>query len=119
MGNGFEELIFEIALEGSAVFQETFSGATGVDEAEAFFDDNTLDLGAVSELIFTGDLAVSFRLDLTVASEGDGFMFAGIFGNSTIGSGPDIPVTPEPAGWLLLVVAFGVLLRLRRATSAI
>jgi hypothetical protein len=94
------------------VLTQTFSGPTGLGDAVAFFDDHTLDLGAIADLVFTGDLNVLFDLNLTSGDAADSFAFAGILGNSTLGSG-----VPEPGTLALLGLLFGGLV-LRRAGGA-
>ncbi len=101
--DGFDSLEFTIFKEGVQVFQKVCNNLAC---ALGFFDDNTLDLGAIGSGV-TGDLDLLFQLDLVASGfdslleEGDGFSFNLIFGNST--------AVPLPAAvWLFAVGLIGL-----------
>ncbi len=103
--DGFDSLQFRIKQEDSLVYDTIF---TDLSSALSFFNDNTLNLGDWSSGL-TGDLDLSFYFDLTTDDLGEGFRFDFIAGNSTIGSGPPVPI--PSAVWLLgsgLIAIVGV-----------
>jgi hypothetical protein len=71
-GSGFDSLAFQILVNGAPVVQQDF---TSVPSALTYFDDDVLDLGAVTALGVDplGLLDVEFDLDVTAHNPGDGF----------------------------------------------
>jgi hypothetical protein len=111
-GAGFQSLHFRLDQEGSTVIDETFTSLT---DAEAFFNDTTVNLGAWWSTI-SGDniLDLAFFLDVEqFGSTAGGFKTTMLFGNSLIDRGPT-PAVPLPAGFWLFGSALAGLAGHRR-----
>ena len=99
---GSDSLVFEIDLQGSAVFTQTFTTNAAL---QAFFQDNVLNLGAENAALNGGNLNVEFKFDFNSSATGAGFSEGLVFGVAA--------PTPEPSSWVLL--AFGAIGLLARA----
>ena len=85
---GFQQIDFTVTLDGAEVVKEAF---TSLLTADAFFDDQVINLGAVSgvaDLIFSYDL---------VAAGAGGYGMDLAFGGAV----------PEPSTWAMMLVGFG------------
>lgn len=77
-GPGFGSLEFSIVDQGQHLFDQTFSSASS---AQAFFNDNVIDLGLLTSIPLTGSgLELTFNYSL-VASNNSGGDFNFIYGN--------------------------------------
>jgi hypothetical protein len=111
-GTGLHLLHFQINVNGGPVeVDQTFTSAAA---AMAFFTGHTLDLGGIATWTGSGGLVdLLMQVDLASDVSGEGFRFDAIFGNSTLGSGPAVPV--PAAAWLFpsALAALGWLRRKR------
>jgi hypothetical protein len=85
---GFQQIDFTVTLDGAEVVDETF---TSLAAADAFFDDNVLNLGAVSGV---SDIMFSYNL---VAGGAGGYGMDLAFGGAV----------PEPSTWAMMLIGFG------------
>ena len=103
-GGGFQSgdsLTFEINLQGSAVFSETFTTNAAL---LAFFQDNVLNLGAENAGLNGGNLNLEFKFDFNSSATGAGFSEGVVFGVAA--------PAPEPSSCVLLAFGtFGLLCR--------
>jgi hypothetical protein len=99
----FDTFRFLVTDNGMTAEDKTF---TDVSSALAFFTDQTLDLGSLAGM--TGDVDLDFEFDFTSQQIDDSFAAELIFGNTTAGSGPAVPVPAPLIGFGLPVfVAVG------------
>ncbi|RIK75436.1 MAG: hypothetical protein DCC67_15300, partial [Planctomycetota bacterium] len=82
-GAGFDSLQFQITREGVLVVNETFATVAA---ANAFLDDQILDLGSNAFGNVVGNLDLVFSLSLTTNDAGAGYSFDLLFGNATLGN---------------------------------
>ena len=75
-GSGFTDLTFDISAQGNSIYSKDF---TTVADAQAFFDDQVLNLGPISALDpgSTGVLDLDISMQITSSNQGSGF-FAGM-----------------------------------------
>ena len=96
-----DSLTFEIDLQGSAVFSETFTTNAAL---QAFFQDNVLNLGAENAGLNGGNLTLEFKFDFNSSATGAGFSEGLVFGVAA--------PAPEPSSRILLALgALGLLAR--------
>jgi hypothetical protein len=77
LGSGFDSMEVEVKLEGASIVNQTFNSVAA---ANAYLDDNSLNLGGLSEF---DSFDMDFSLSLTTDDPGAGFSFDLLFGNST------------------------------------
>jgi len=137
IGSGFESLHFQVFKEGTPVIDQFFTGTTRLDDALAYFDDHTLDLGRIDQGV-SGLLDVQFRFGLILTSPGTGFdttfllangpttptltrAFAplSLFASVSVLRSSSVSVVPEPAsaGVIVLLGSVALLERRRRRPS--
>ncbi len=108
-GNGFDLLEFRMDLEGTMIIDQNF---TTLAAATAYFNDHVLDLGAITNGV-TGNLDLTFYLNLTSNDAGASFQANVLFGNTGA-------VVPEPSSfWLVggLFVLLGACARRRQVAA--
>jgi hypothetical protein len=87
-GTGFDELTFEVTVDGSVAVLDRF---TSLGSADAFFTNNKLYLGAFD----AGNQTVDLLYSLTASEVGAGFGF------TYFASG-----VPEPSTWAMTLLGF-------------
>jgi hypothetical protein len=90
----FDSLRFVVQEGASKVVDVTFADVT---TAMAYFDDQTLDLGSLAGI--TGNLDLALQFYFTSHIPGTGYSLELLCGNSTLGSGPPVPLPGTV--WLL------------------
>jgi hypothetical protein len=82
-GGGFDSMTFTVSREGSLVVNQTFATVAA---ANAFLNDNVLNLGSNGVGNVSGNLDLIFSLSLTTNDVGAGYSFDLLFGNATAAS---------------------------------
>ena len=102
-GDGFDSLTFTMMENTSTLLQqETF---TSLAEANAYFTDDPIDLGAISDL-----QSVEFSMSVTTTNPGDSYYASLIYGQATVNSN----YVPEPTCGALLLLGGSTLFARRR-----
>jgi hypothetical protein len=103
MNGGFDHLSFLIDANGTNLRDYEFSSVTA---AQAFFNDNVLDLGQIGSLpsSSSGTLDLTFELDVTASQPNQGFGADLVFN-----------VVPEPSSWLVLATGLGLVAAYRHS----
>ena len=107
-GNG-DSLTFSYTISGNAGSRSMSNvfNSTNIAQASSFFNDNTLNLGALSSYSHNSMLSLVFNLDLQTQVNGAGVDFGMVLGNSTLGSGHVSAVPLPSAVWLFLTGMLG------------
>jgi hypothetical protein len=96
-GIGFQSLEFYVLDNGLKIYDQIFTGLTGLLRAETFFQNNVIDLGSFAGP--TVDLTFGYNLTAD-GSGGFGFDFA-------VGDPPAATAVPEVSTWAMLLLGFG------------
>jgi hypothetical protein len=109
--NGFDQLrlTLDIFTAGDSTYSLRRNFET-VDDALAFFGDNTIDLGLWLPAVGSrSDLNFQLSMFVTMSQPDSGFAIDFVLGNSTIGSGPSV-VSEPPVILLCIAALLGLLL---------